>query len=231
VPGAALRDRLIVALDFPTVAEAEAMGRRLAGRVGMVKVGLELLHAEGPDAVRRLAGAGHRVFCDCKLHDIPNTVAAAARALAATGAAMLNVHVAGGAEMMRAAKEAAPGVLVIGVTVLTSLDQDDLSALGVGRPLEEQVSHLARVAQEAGLDGVVASAREIRAVREACGPDFLIVTPGIRPRSAAADDQKRVAAPREAIQAGADYIVVGRPITRSRDPAGAAEAVVKEMAG
>jgi len=239
MPQGAVRDRLIDALDFATLAEAEAMALRLKGRVGMVKVGLELLHAEGPEAVRRLTVAGHRVFCDCKLHDIPNTVAGAARALTATGLAMFNVHAGGGAAMMRAAKEAADEAaraaglappLVVGVTVLTSLDQDDLGALGVGRPLDEQVADLARLAQQAGLDGVVASAHEIACVRQACGRDFRIVTPGIRPSGAGADDQKRTMTPREAIAGGADYLVVGRPITRAADPPAAADAIVREMA-
>jgi len=232
MPQAPVQSRLIAALDFPTLAEALRVAEGLKGRVGLVKVGLELLHAEGPEAVRRLVAAGHRVFCDCKLHDIPNTVAGAARALAASGAGMLNVHVAGGLEMMRAAKEAVgvDGPLVIGVTVLTSLDQDDLSELGVGRPLDELVAALARLAREAGLDGVVASAREIGLVRAACGPDFLIVTPGIRPRHAEVHDQKRTMTPGEAMRAGADYLVVGRPITQAADPAAAADAIVQEMA-
>jgi len=174
------------------------------------------------------------VFADVKVHDIPNTVAGAAREIARLGAAVFNVHASGGAEMMRAAKEAAgsvdPNVKVIAVTVLTSMADQELRTVGQGDSVALQVERLARLAKEAGLDGVVCSPRETEVVRRACGPEFLIVTPGVRPAGAAMGDQRRVTTPLEAVRAGADILVVGRPITAAADPAAAARAIAEEVA-
>jgi len=246
-----MRDKLIVALDLPTGDAATRMAERLQGHVGMFKVGSELFTAEGPVPVRYLVATGHRVFLDLKFHDIPNTVRAAAREAAQLGVSMVNVHASGGRKMMEAALEGARSALatvwanpgppqgppqqfgpkVLAVTILTSLEIQDLEELGISGTPMEAVVRLARLAQSAGLDGVVASAREISAIRQACGPEFLIVTPGIRPVSAATNDQARIATPASAIAAGADYLVVGRPITGAPDPAAAADAIVAEMEG
>ncbi len=242
------KERLIVALDFPTAEAAARTADRLHGRVGMFKVGSELFTAEGPVLARYLLARGERVFLDLKFHDIPNTVRAAAREAAQLGVSMFNVHALGGRKMMEAALEGvrsagrrrpgAPPPLVLAVTVLTSLDARDLSELGLADDtLEDVVVRLAHLAQKAGLDGVVASPREVAALRRACGPRFAIITPGIRPAASGAggagsvssDDQTRFTTPECAIQAGADYLVVGRPITEAPDPVEAAEAIVKEM--
>ena len=230
------RDKLIVALDLPSADAATRLAGKLHGHAGMFKVGSELFTAEGPVLVRYLAAAGEKVFLDLKFHDIPNTVRAAAREAALAGASMLNVHALGGLKMMEAALEGARVAdgkplrpLVLAVTLLTSLERADLQDLGVTGSPEDVVVRLARLAQRAGLDGVVTSAREIVAVRAACRPRFIIVTPGIRPTSAAAHDQARIATPALAIEAGADYLVVGRPITEAPDPVAAAEAIVAEM--
>jgi orotidine-5'-phosphate decarboxylase len=232
------RDKLIVALD---VASAEAGAQRaedLRGRVGLFKVGAEVIAAEGPLLARYLVSSGHKVFLDLKFHDIPNTVKAAAREAAALGVSMLDVHAAGGRKMMEGALVGArqgsegagrPRPIVLAVTVLTSLTGQDLEELGLPTDPEETVVRWARLAQEAGLDGVVASAREINAIRRACGPRFVIVTPGIRLPAAATYDQTRIVTPAAAIQAGADYLVVGRPITQAPDPAAAAQAILTEM--
>jgi orotidine-5'-phosphate decarboxylase len=233
------RDKLIVALDLPSADAATRLAGKLHGHAGMFKVGSELFTAEGPVLARYLAAAGEKVFLDLKFHDIPNTVRAAAREAALAGVSMLNVHALGGLKMMEAALEGAQVVdrgdnkrsrpLVVAVTLLTSLDRADLQDLGVTGSPEDVVVRLARLAQRAGLDGVVASAREIVAIRAACGPRFIIVTPGIRPASAAAHDQARIATPALAIEAGADYLVVGRPITQAADPVAAVDAIVAEM--
>ena len=232
------REKLIVALDLPNGNAATRLAETLEGHVGMFKVGSELFTAEGPVAVRYLVNTGHRVFLDLKFHDIPNTVRAAAREAAELGVSLMNVHASGGRKMMEAALEGVrsasalgsePRTKVLAVTALTSLESQDLDELGIsGTPLEAVV-RLARLAQSAGLDGVVASPREISALRQTCGPGFLIVTPGIRPASAAANDQARIATPASAIAAGTDYLVVGRPITAAPDPAAAADAIVNEM--
>jgi len=225
-------NRIIVPLDFPTLAEAAGMARRLAGHVAAVKIGKQLFTAEGPAAIKAMHDLGYRVFLDLKYHDIPNTVASAVEAAKAHGVWLLNVHASGGPSMMRAAAAAAAGPgrpLVIGVTVLTSLSEEEYRATtGTSRSLEAQVSHLAREAQTAGLDGVVASPQEIRAVRGACGPAFLIVTPGVRPADAALNDQRRVMTPGEAVRAGADYLVIGRPITAAPDPVEAVRRIAEE---
>jgi orotidine-5'-phosphate decarboxylase len=229
-------EKLIVALDLASADAAARLAERLHGRVGMFKIGPVLFTGEGPYLVRYLVAQGEKVFLDLKFHDIPNTVRAAAREAAAAGVAMFNVHAAGGRAMMEAAREGAeqgakngarPRVLA--VTVLTSLGPKDVEEIGAGNSPEDQVVRLAKLAGAAGLDGVVASPQEIGLIRRALGQDFLIVTPGIRPAVEAADDQARRATPRAAIQAGADYLVVGRPITRAPDPVAAADAIVREM--
>ena len=223
---------VIVPLDVPTLAEATALATRLAGHVAAVKIGKQLFTAEGPAAIRAMHDLGLRVFLDLKYHDIPNTVAGAVAAAKSLGVWLLNVHASGGGEMMRAAAKAAAGPcrpLVIAVTVLTSFSEDAYRAItGTSRTIEAQVLHLARETKAAGLDGVVASPHEIRAVRQACGPDFLIVTPGVRPADAALNDQQRVMTPAEAIRAGADYLVIGRPITAARNPVEAAQRITAE---
>jgi orotidine-5'-phosphate decarboxylase len=233
------RDRLIVALDVPTAEAGVRLAERLQGRVGMFKVGLENFTAEGPVLPRFLTAKGMQVFLDLKLHDIPNTVHSAAREAAQLGVSMFNVHASGGPKMMVAALAGAEEgarqrgrpsrPLILAVTVLTSLAAEDLVELGITGSPGEVVVRLARLAREAGLDGVVASPREITALRQTLGPGFVIVTPGIRPATADADDQVRIATPAAAIRAGADYLVVGRPITAAADPAAAADAIVAEM--
>lgn len=233
-------DRLLIALDVPTARDALRLAGSLRGVVGGFKVGSQLFTAAGPDVVRALVGEGDRVFLDLKFHDIPNTVAGAVASAAELGVWMLNVHASGGVPMMQAAARAAAETaakerrqrpIVIGVTVLTSMDGATLASIGVQRPLLDQVLTLATMAREAGLDGVVASPQETAAIRAACGPDFSIVTPGIRGASAGVskDDQSRTMGPAEAIRAGASYIVVGRPIIAAADPRGAAAAIVEEL--
>lgn len=229
-------ERIIVALDVPELDAALDLAERLAPVVGAVKVGLELFNAEGPRALTALAATGARVFYDAKLHDIPNTVAGALRAALAWRPWMINVHASGGSAMLRAAAEAAGSAgehrpLVIAVTLLTSLSPEQVrDELGVARPASEQVVALARLAQDSGLDGVVASPLEAAAIRAACGPAFVIVTPGVRPAGAALGDQQRAATPRAARAAGADYLVVGRPITAAEDPVAAARMIAEELA-
>jgi orotidine-5'-phosphate decarboxylase len=229
-------ERILVALDYDNADDAVNLATRLAGKVGGFKVGLELVNAAGFDIFSRLADAGiDRIFYDAKFHDIPNTVAGAVRAAAKRGVWMVNVHAGGGGAMLRAAHEAAQTVerppLLIAVTVLTSIDSialsHDLRILG---SVEDQVIHWAELAQKSGLDGVVASPQEIKAIRAACGSGLLTVIPGVRPAGTAAHDQARIATPGAAIRDGASYLVVGRAITGAADPVAAAEAIAAEVA-
>lgn len=230
--------KLIVALDFESKYKALQAVDHLKSDVKLFKVGLELFSACGPDIIAGVKEKGCEVFLDLKFHDIPNTVEKAARAVAGLGAFMFNVHALGGIEMMKRAKGAAGGKSkVIAVTILTSTDENALKKCGINVNIEDEVINLAVMAKEAGLDGVVASAKEVARIRKVLGKEFLIVVPGIRPAaaatgqpaSAAFDDQKRVATPLEAIKAGADYIVVGRPITAAPDPVKAAKDIIKEL--
>jgi orotidine-5'-phosphate decarboxylase len=231
-------DRLLVALDVETLDEASALLDGLRGVVTGCKIGSQLFTAAGPAAVELARKRDFRVFLDLKFHDIPNTVAGAVREATRLGVFMLNVHASGGVAMMRAAAESArnaaaefktPRPLVLGVTVLTSLDRRALEIeVGVPSTVEQHVVDLARRAREAGLDGVVASPQEIRALRRAMGPRWVIVTPGVRPAERA-DDQARTATPASAVAAGADYLVVGRPITQASDPIAAARAILAEL--
>ena len=234
-------DKLLVALDVESADRAMQLVTTLRGLAGGFKIGNRLFTTEGPALVRRIVDAGSRVFLDLKYHDIPNTVEQAVEAAVGTGAWMINVHASGGTAMMEAAARAAretsarlgrPAPLMIGVTVLTSMDEQALRAIGVERPVLQQVIALARLTQQAGLQGVVASAQETPAIREACGPQFQIVTPGIRGASAGSErnDQSRTMGPAEAIRAGASYIVVGRPIIAAPDPRAAAAAIADELA-
>lgn len=234
-------NKLLVALDVDTGTRALELATALRGLAGGFKVGSRLFTLEGPDLVRRLVDTGARVFLDLKYHDIPNTVAQAVEAAVLTGAWMINVHASGGAAMMQAAAKAGadtaqrlgrPAPLVIGVTVLTSMDDATLRQSGVERPVFDQVLALAALARGAGLHGVVASPQETAAIRAACGPDFTIVTPGIRGAAAGGDknDQVRTMGPAEAVAAGASFIVVGRPIIAAADPAAAAAAIAAELA-
>ena len=233
------RKRIAVALDASERSRILELARFVGPEVGVLKVGLEAFCAHGPGLVREVAAIAP-VFLDLKLHDIPNTVGGAAAAAARTGASILNVHAGGGLEMMRAAGERAreaaaaaglPVPRVIAVTVLTSLDAAALSAVGLAGTPREAALRLALLGREAGLDGVVCSPEEITAIRSACGPEFLLVVPGIRPAGSEAGDQKRIATPGAAARAGADLLVIGRPITGAPDPAGAARAIAAEIDG
>ena len=232
--------RLLVALDVDSGAKALELARTLRDVAGGFKIGSRLFTLEGPRLVRELTDSGAQVFLDLKFHDIPNTVAQAVESAVRTGAWMVNVHAAGGRPMMEAAGRAATQAaerenrhtpLVIAVTVLTSMDPPTLRSVGVERPLEAHVAALAHLTKDAGLDGVVASPLETAAIRSACGPDFIIVTPGIRGSAAGAEknDQARTLGPADAVKAGATYIVVGRPIIGAADPVAAARGIVDEL--
>ncbi len=217
-----LHTKLIVALDFDNRADALSLVDELDPSQCALKVGHESFSLLGPDFVRELVSRQFKVFLDLKFHDIPNTVARACHVSANLGVWMLNVHASGGLDMMRAAREAldeyATRPLLIGVTVLTSMSAEGLASVGVSSTLENQVVHLAMLAKEAGLDGVVCSAHEVPLIKKHCGSDFLAVTPGIRLASNAPDDQSRIITPEAAIKAGSDYLVIGRPITRATNP-------------
>jgi orotidine-5'-phosphate decarboxylase len=235
----AVKERLCVALDVPSKAEAFEIAKEIGDLVGTFKIGMELFSAEGPEIVRELHRLGCATFLDLKYHDIPNTVAGAARVATRMGVTLFDVHTMGGRAMMEAAANAVRdeslklGVKppkVLGVTVLTSLAAQSLSdELNISLPLAEQVTHLALLAQRSGLDGVVASPQEIGSIRAACGKSFLILTPGIRPTGVSADDQERTTTPRQAVEMGANYIVVGRPITRAANRVEATTKILKEM--
>jgi orotidine-5'-phosphate decarboxylase len=233
-------DRIIIPLDVDSEEKAVELVRKLAGEVGVFKVGLELFNVAGPGIFDKIRSAGaERIFYDAKLHDIPNTVAGAVSAAVHHGLWMLNVHTTGGKAMMQAAVEAAKreseklGIeppKMIGVTILTSIDTMMLTEeLRIASGLVTHVVHLAKLAKSAGMDGVVASPQEIESIREALGSDFLIVTPGVRPAGADIGDQRRVMTPGAAMASGADYLVIGRPITKADDPAAAAKAIAQEM--
>lgn len=226
-------NRIFAALDRTDAVGAARLAGRLRDSVAGVKLGLEFFAANGPAGVGAISASGLPIFLDLKFHDIPNTVARAIEAVLPLAPALLTVHAAGGAAMMRAAAIAAAQaetpVKVVAVTVLTSLDDEDLEMLGQGRSASAQVRRLAGVAQDNGLDGIVCSPREIVALRAQCGPDFLLVVPGIRPRGADHDDQKRVTTPAKAIVAGADVLVIGRPITRAADPVAAAGDIARDI--
>ncbi|WP_226702672.1 orotidine-5'-phosphate decarboxylase [Microbulbifer elongatus] len=225
---------VIVALDYDNAEAALAMAAQLDPAVCRVKVGKELFTIAGPDLVRKLVESGFQVFLDLKFHDIPNTVAAAVRAAANLGVWMVNVHASGGERMMKAAAEALAPLgedrpLLIGVTVLTSTSEDELAPVGVNRALKDQVLALANLAKTSGLDGVVCSAQEAEVLKAACGSEFALVTPGIRPIGADAGDQRRIVTPVDALRKGSDYLVIGRPITGAENPAAALKAIVADI--
>jgi len=227
--------RIFVALDTTDLDHALSLASALQGLVGGVKLGKEFFTALGPEGVNAVSALGMPVFLDLKFHDIPSTVAGAVNAALPLAPFMLNVHASGGAAMMRAAADAAAGAqlrpLVLAVTVLTSLGDEDLAATGVTGNAAAQVMRLAELAGRCGLDGVVCSAREAEALRAKMGNDFKLVVPGIRPDWAATDDQKRITTPSQAVKLGADYLVIGRPITGAADPAIAAKRIAEELAG
>jgi orotidine-5'-phosphate decarboxylase len=226
-----IASRIFVAIDRADLAQAKADASRVTR--ASLKLGLEFFTANGPQGIREVAG-GRRLFLDLKLHDIPNTVAGAVRSIAGIAPDFLTVHASGGADMLKAAvaeaADAGRRTKLLGVTVLTSLDDDDLATIGQRGPALDQVKRLAALAQSSGLDGVICSPAEIAALRQQCGQDFALVVPGIRPDWAAAADQKRVMTPAEAFARGADYLVIGRPITQAPDPAAALARIVDEIA-
>ena len=230
------KNKIIFALDVDNLAAIDSWAERLSNKIGMFKVGKELFTTAGPAAVEAVKRHGGEVFLDLKYHDIPNTVAQAMLAAGRLGVKLVNLHALGGPEMMEKASSEvrkqfsdAERPRLLAVTILTSSTQETLKAVGIEHPVEQMVVRLAKLAKESGMDGVVASPLEIEAIRAACGPDFLIVTPGVRPSFAAADDQKRIMTPAEAVHAGADYLVIGRPIAKAADPVHAADLIVEEI--
>jgi len=227
--------KIIVALDYPQAAPALELARRLQPALCRLKVGKELFTAAGPQLVEQLQRLGFEIFLDLKFHDIPNTTAQACKSAAALGVWMVNVHALGGRRMLEAARAALAHVerrpQLIAVTILTSLAQDDLHDIGIESTPAQMVSRLARLTQACGLDGVVCSAQEAATLRSQCGADFRLVTPGIRPAQAAADDQARIMTPSAALAAGASYLVIGRPITQAPDPLQALQDILKETGG
>ncbi|HBX37478.1 MAG TPA: orotidine-5'-phosphate decarboxylase [Pseudohongiella sp.] len=228
-------NRIIVALDFDNRADAMTLLDKLSPQSCRVKVGKELFTRFGPDLVREVQQRGFEVFLDLKFHDIPNTVAKAVAAAAELGVWMLTLHASGGEAMMRAAREALADSehkpLLVAVTVLTSMAEEDLMAQGIARATEEQVQRLAAIAQESGMDGAVCSASEAASLRKLLSENFLLVTPGIRPAGDAADDQKRIVTPGDAVHAGSNYLVIGRPITRARHPDVKLQTILEEISG
>lgn len=235
----AAQERLIFALDVDSCAAAERWAVQLHDKVGLFKIGKQLFTRCGPDIVRRIQKLGGEVFLDLKYHDIPNTVARATVEACRLGVKMVNVHALGGPTMMSetvaavdqyCCAEKVERPILLAVTILTSSDQETLRAVGIDRSVEEMVARLAQLAQQAGFDGVVASPREVPLIRRVCGKEFIIVTPGVRPSFASVDDQKRITTPADAIAAGTDYLVVGRPIAKAADPRMAAATILEEMA-
>ena len=226
-------NRIFVALDTPSLEHAIDLTNQLMGVVGGVKMGKEFLTVHGLEGVRKVSKCGMPVFLDTKFHDIPNTVASSIRAILPVNPFVINVHASGGSAMMRAAKKAVEEAgknrpLLIAVTILTSMKDEDLIEIGMQTPTESQVVALARLSQKSGLDGIVCSPLEINAVRQACGPDFKLMVPGIRPTWSTHDDQKRITTPSGAIKLGADYLVIGRPITSAKNPIEAAQRIAEE---
>ncbi len=234
------KQRLIFALDVETLEEARSWVDRLQGQVGVFKIGKQLFTRCGPEVVKLVQAGGADVFLDLKYHDIPNTVAMAGLEALRLGVRMFNVHALGGFEMMsrlvaevdKACPRGNPQrPILLAVTILTSSNEETLRGVGIDRPVEVMVPKLAKLAKAAGMDGVVASPKEVTLIRAVCGDDFLIVTPGVRPSFASQDDQKRVMTPGDALRAGADYLVIGRPISAAADPAAAARLIIREMQG
>ncbi len=222
---------ILVAIDTPEITQARRLIAATASSVGGVKLGLEFFVAHGPAGIKEAAAGQPNLFLDLKLHDIPNTVAGAVKSALPLDPLLMTIHCTGGPAMMKAAAEARGNARtkILGVTILTSLDDSDLTATGQNGPVATQVVRLAKLAQASGIDGIVCSPQEVALIREACGPKFLLVVPGIRPAGAAIGDQKRVQTPRSAVEAGADYLVIGRPITEAPDPAAAAKAILTEL--
>lgn len=233
-------ERILCALDTTNVDEAAILAGKLSSHVGGIKLGLEFFGANGPQGFLEVAKANRNIFLDLKLHDIPNTVAKTIHALMPLRPKIMTIHTAGGPAMMKAASEAATLAaknegcerpIIVGVTILTSLDNEDIEAIGFQNKVSIQVVKLARLAKESGLDGVVCSPHEIKLIKESCGADFKLVVPGIRPAGSDAGDQKRVMTPEEAVSLGADYLVIGRPITKSDNPAQSAQLIANEING
>ena len=231
-------NRLIVALDFHTLEDVKTLVEELGDSVSYYKVGIELFYSAGPQVITYLKEKNKNIFLDLKLHDIPNTVGEGLCSLMRLGADIVNVHASGGFTMMKTAaeklhalaeKQGVPCPKIIAVTILTSINEEDWAGLGMECEIRQQVVRLAKLTKEAGLDGVVASPQEASAIREACGPDFMIVTPGVRPAGAAINDQSRIATPASALTNGASHLVVGRPIRAAEDPKAEALAIIKEM--
>ena len=233
-------ERILCALDTTNVEEAAILAGELSPHVGGIKLGLEFFGANGPQGFLEVAKANRNIFLDLKLHDIPNTVAKTIHALMPLRPKIMTIHTAGGSAMMKAASEAATLAaknegcerpIIVGVTILTSLDNEDIEAIGFQNKVSMQVVKLARLAKESGLDGVVCSPHEIKLIKESCGADFKLVVPGIRPAGSDTGDQKRVMTPEEAVSLGADYLVIGRPITKSDNPAQSAQLIANEING
>ena len=227
--------RIVVAMDYDNAASCVAMAQRLDPSLCRLKVGKELFTVAGPQVVDALMSLGFDVFLDLKFHDIPNTTAKAVKAAASLGVWMVNVHASGGERMMLAAREQldkvqGPAPLLIAVTVLTSMERQDLAAVGLDVEPQQQVLNLAQLTRQAGLDGVVCSAQEVSMLRAALGSSFALVTPGIRPAGSAADDQRRIVTPADAVELGSSYLVIGRPITQAQDPVAKCQQIIAEIA-